>query len=157
MPTPTYTPLATVTLGATASSVTFSSIPATYRDLVLVIQHTSTGSVNFVIRANADTGSNYNQVNMIGLGTSTSSSAAASAVVGASYTTLGNTIIQAMDYSATDKHKTFLSRNNTSTPRNVRAIAVRWSDTSAITSLGVILPELSLNAGSTFSLYGVIA
>ena len=35
-PVSTYVALATTTLGATASSVTFSSIPATYRDLVLV-------------------------------------------------------------------------------------------------------------------------
>jgi hypothetical protein len=36
MPTSTYVALATTTLGATAASVTFSSIPATYRDLLLV-------------------------------------------------------------------------------------------------------------------------
>ena len=44
MPTPTYTPLATVTLGTSAASVTFSSIPATYRDLILIFDGTGSGS-----------------------------------------------------------------------------------------------------------------
>jgi hypothetical protein len=64
MPTPTYTPLATVTLASTASSVTFSSIPATYRDLVVV--HNNFGTVNndanSNFRFNGDSGSNYSRV-----------------------------------------------------------------------------------------------
>jgi hypothetical protein len=57
MPTPTYTPLATVTLGTTAASVTFSSIPATYRDLIFVLSGLG-GSANITLRYNGDSGSN---------------------------------------------------------------------------------------------------
>jgi len=71
MPTPTYTPLATVTLGSTAASVTFSSIPATYRDLILIITAQRTGSpVNVGMRFNGDSGSNYSSVFMTGTGSS---------------------------------------------------------------------------------------
>jgi hypothetical protein len=38
----TYTPIASITLGATATSVTFSSIPSTYTDLILVMNGSST-------------------------------------------------------------------------------------------------------------------
>jgi hypothetical protein len=70
-------------------------------------------------------------------------------------------IIQVMDYSATDKHKTVLVRANTNAPSVsgvVYASAGRWASTSAVTSL-VLLPEVGPNfaIGSTFNLFGVIA
>ena len=156
MPTPTYTPLATVTLGSTAASVTFSSIPATYRDLIVVIQHKGAGD-NFSARLNGDTGANYSYARMIGNGSTATSDSGSSGTIGASFSeNIGNTITQIMDYSATDKHKTILSRSNTASS-STRAHAVRWASTSAVTSFGIILASGSFDAGSTFSLYGVIA
>jgi hypothetical protein len=64
MPTPTYIPLATVTLGSADSSVTFSSIPATYRDLILVLNGTRSTTSGVRARANADAGANYPMVYM---------------------------------------------------------------------------------------------
>jgi hypothetical protein len=159
--TDTYTPLATVTLGASASSVTFSSIPATYRDLILVVNGKSvTSQANLTTRFNADSGSNYTYVEMYGNGSSAISSAAplTYAYSGNLFTNLGMTIIQYMDYSATDKHKTLLSRSSTSA-NQVGAIATRWANTAAITSLQVQALDSTNNfdTGSTFSLYGVIA
>ena len=59
----TYTPIATTTLGSATGTVTFSSIPNTYTDLVLVatrrFDNVTTGSQNTHIRFNGDTGSNY--------------------------------------------------------------------------------------------------
>jgi hypothetical protein len=64
-----------------------------------------------------------------------------------------------MDYSATDKHKTSLSRGNALGQANVSVIAYasRWANTNAITSLTVLLESGSFLTGSTLSLYGVIA
>jgi hypothetical protein len=156
MPTPTYTALATVTLASTAASVTFSSIPATYRDLILVIQHSGAGD-SFTLRMNGDTGSNYSYVYMLGNGSTTSSIAELKGEVGASYTgNIGNTVIQIMDYSSTDKHKTALSRSNTAA-NNTRAVAYRWASTSAVNSAGIVLNSGSFAIGSTFNLFGVIA
>jgi hypothetical protein len=162
MPTPTYTPLATVTLGTATGSVTFSSIPATYRDLILVFNGTSTNTdiASLQVRINADSGTNYSGVFMTGFsgGAVSSSFTDSGAVVGFTQNTGAVNIAQFMDYSATDKHKTILSRQNAATGSLVRAIAMRWANTAAITSLLCRVDTgVNFNSGSTFSLYGVIA
>jgi len=57
----TYTPIATNTLASVSTGVTFSSIPSTYTDLVLVINYrldgTGTGAAG-ALRFNSDSGSN---------------------------------------------------------------------------------------------------
>ena len=161
MPTPTYTALATVTLGSSASSVTFSSIPATYRDLILVANGTiGLSSDNVILRFNSDSGSNYSNVVMVGFGTSSVESAASTttSIVRATAGNIQSTNIwNIMDYSATDKHKTVLSRSGTNSSTSVSAAAERWANTAAITSIYVAALSTTLSAGHTFSLYGVIA
>jgi len=75
----TYTPIATTTLGSTTASYTFSSIPSTYTDLVLVVigeaYFTSTNYINTGVQFNSDTGSNYAAHYLIGNGSSVSSGA----------------------------------------------------------------------------------
>jgi hypothetical protein len=151
-----------VTLGGTATSVTFSSIPATYRDLILVVSGlTTTTTVDaLTIRFNSDTGSNYSNVTMTGDGSSAASAsstntAALAGVIGNGATSVN--VISVMDYSATDKHKTVIGRGNV--PNwGTRAAASRWANTAAITSALVRTnSDLTFTAGSTFSLYGVIA
>jgi hypothetical protein len=160
MPTPTYTPLATVTLGSSASSVTFSSIPATYRDLVMVVNGITTTNANLDIRINGDTGSNYPEVLMSGDGSSTYSEATTRTYLRLDYngfigTTAGHvSIVQFMDYSATDKHKTVLARGNNAS-NGVVATAGRWTNTAAVTSIALI--NTTFAAGMTVSLYGIVA
>jgi hypothetical protein len=160
MPTPTYKALATVTLPSSAASVTFSSIPATYRDLVLVINcKIVSGAVFPRAILNADTAENYSRVTMDGNGSSANSNTAAT-----SFITLGdanadfryNSITQFMDYSATDKHKTVLCRSNHASI-STRAIGNRWANTAAITSIKVELNSSSFDTGSTFNLYGIVS
>jgi hypothetical protein len=163
MPTPTYTALATRTLTGTASSVTFSSIPATYRDLILVLNYGETSATgNILLRYNSDSGSNYSEVAMRGASGGASSfggtytqhflNAANTRVSGIS----NNTMVQIMDYSATDKHKTALSRINFG-QNDVLAYSYRWSNTSAITSFQVIHSGSTFIVGSSFDLYGIVA
>jgi hypothetical protein len=158
MPTPTYTPLATVTLGASASSVTFSSIPATYRDLILVASGTATSNGALLLRYNGDTGSNYSRVGMAGNGSSAASFSGTDTSVGLTLwqTTQGNIKIQVMDYSATDKHTTGLSNGGLAGAEAV-AIAHRWANTAAVTSITILHNSFQMAAGTTLSLYGVIA
>jgi hypothetical protein len=157
MPTPTYTPLATVTLGSTTSSVTFSSIPATYRDLILITNGKATGGDDYVIYFNGDTTTgNYSRVLMNGNGSTTASFSGSGSNPAAIYDTDGVFVHQIMDYSATDKHKTYLARSNTAGVV-VIAGAARWANTAAITSVLAKPASASFASGTTLSLYGVIA
>lgn len=161
MPTPTYTPLANITLGSSAASVTFSSISGLYRDLILVWNGKTTNLYeNLMIRFNSDTGSNYNRVWMTGNGSAASSSSGSgedrfyAMAWGLSNTDPSNGVIQVMDYAATDKHKSVLSRFNQSAI-GVDAVAGRWASTSAITSLTVFTAASGFAAGSSLALYGI--
>ena len=161
MPTPTYTPLATVTLGSSASSVTFSSIPTdgTYRDLVVVISaKNTTGNRDIQFRFNGDAGSNYYRVYMFGNGsTATSATDGANPAQRLGYARTDEfttTITNIMDYSATDKHKTSLSRVGAAI-LGANATAGRWQNTAAINSMTFLMSAGQFTADSTFSLYGI--
>jgi len=158
MPTSTYVPLQTITLGSSASSVTFASIPQTYRDLVVVSDFTTSASASRVeIQSNSVT-SGYSTI----IAWDSGSQAFSAPGLYHGYTT-GNTrctsIMQIMDYSATDKHKTSLNRHGTlSSPSLVMMAASRFSSNDAITTLKVLpLYATTFATGSTFSLYAIEA
>jgi hypothetical protein len=162
--TPTYIPLATITLSSAQSSVTFGSISQSYRDLVLVCNSRSLYTANnvddFVVEFNGDTGSNYSTVFMAGYSGGAVSETATNARVGylqtssSGNTSLGTQIAQINDYAQTDKQKTFLGRAS-STDR-ATATAARWANTAAITSIKVFgIRGSSFAINSTFNLYGI--
>jgi hypothetical protein len=132
-----YIALATTTLGTATATVTFSSIPATYRDLVIVIigTQTATGTNGGWMRFNSDSGSNYSRVRMMGTGSAASSNTLSGTEmeVMVLQAQQSNFIINVMDYSATDKHKTVLGRSNSDFA--TIANAGRWASTSAVTSV----------------------
>lgn len=155
MPTPTYDLIASNVLGSSASSVTFSAIPATYRDLIVVINAIAPGGA-ILARYNSDTGSNYNFVRMFADGSSAYSNAYTnqnSNDIGIGGANGNVSILQIMDYSATDKHKSSLSRSND--PSYVWAHAHRWANTSAITAVQIYGSTFS--TGSSFYLYGIVS
>lgn len=161
MPKKTYTQINSVTLAASATSITFSSIPQNFRDLILVISTTGDGYI--LPRANGDSGNNYNRVVMTGSGSaaaSFSSGNISSFDIGQEISGATTTfLIQFMDYSVVDKHKTVIARSdNTSTAFNARTLAgsYRWANTSAITSMQLPITG-NYNSGSTFTLYGIEA
>jgi len=164
MPTNTYTALATLTVAVTDTQIDFASIPATYRDLVLVIGSAKSVLSNpaVVARFNSDSGTNYPYVRMTGNGSTAGAAAISSdtflnlaAAFGINTSDNATILIQIMDYSATDKQKTVLSRSNL-TSAGVEGIAGRWASTAAITSISVFLTSSnSFAAGTTFSLYGI--
>jgi hypothetical protein len=164
MPTSTYTPLANTTLATNAASVTFSSISQDYRDLVLVVNGNSTNDISIRFQVNGDTGANYYLIAMQGDGSSTASgSSGANGNVPSTWLTAISSasklawIVNFMDYSATDKHKSGLSRANY--PTNMtEAKAFRWANTSAITTIRLFSEYGgNLASGTTLALYGIAA
>lgn len=163
MATNTYTALATVTLPSNDSSITFSSIPSSYRDLVLVVTGTLiNGSSSLLWRANGDSGTNYNYVEMRGDGSTGTSSSTKDENRGrftvANVPTNQPFVLYAhfVDYSATDKFKPVLSRVNDASSL-VSATMGRWDNTTAISSIELFISVYSYKAGTTLSLYGIEA
>lgn len=153
-------PLQNLTLSSTAATVTFASIPATYRDLRVVVNAATSAEGNIFIQVNNDTGSNYTYVVMRASGGGAQGSTGTSTRIQSNYSTGLQTSSRAvntydiMDYAQTDKHKTILVRANHAD--EVDAIAGRWASTSAITSVKLTANDsTTFTAGSTFALYGV--
>jgi len=163
MPTTTYTALATVTLGSTATSVTFGNIPNTYKDLVLVVSGSYVSSANdSTIRINGDSGSSYTTVSMCGAGVdnvgSIYTASATSLLTGYYGPSLGMDVVNFIDYSSTNKNKTILSRYGTANLSTVARVG-RWisnSPISSITYFAGTAGNLTFNSGSTFDLYGIL-
>lgn len=154
MGSPTYIPLATVTLGGSDNDIIFTNIPTNlYRDLVVVFNGSISTSNNSPFYMNGDTNSgNYGRVSAWGTGSSTGSGAFYGAIWAGSQNTV---TYQFIDAGTTDKHKVALVRCNNAA-NEVSMQAIRWANTAAITSLTFIAGTgLTYTTGSTFSLYGI--
>jgi len=158
----TYEPISSQTLASTQTTITFSSIPQTYTDLVLVIQAQVNGSpINTDGNINGDTGANYSFTTLVGNGSAASSFAGTNASIlryaTAGYTdnTFGhNSINHFFNYTNTSKYKTVLCRANNAA--NGSSITTNvWRSTAAITSISIIGNPFAI--GSTFVLYGIKA
>jgi hypothetical protein len=162
MPTPTYTALANLTLSSAASTITFGSIPATYRDLVVTVQGNTSANSAIRMTFNSDSGTNYfwQRLSTTGAAAPTAAAATNSTFVNLANIPLATTtsaiqiMVNVMDYSATDKHKSALSRSGNAA-NGVEVTANRWANTSAITSIQVTAATGSWAIGSTFALYGI--
>lgn len=152
-------PLQNITLSSTATSVTFASIPGTFRDLRIVVN--AKNSVNAQgIRAqfNDDTAGNYSYIVTYGTGSGNGASGAGSGLgyadFGVNRTSNQTTLVDIMDYSATDKHKTALVRSDNATEIVLYYLA-RWASNTAITKIKLYPSDNAFTSGSTFALYGV--
>lgn len=153
-------PLQTITLGSAAASVTFGSIPSTLRDLRIVMNGTlSSANQSIFVRFNGDTSGTYNYVLMYGGGAPATSASYLNQTRG-EFGYMTSTTINAqsdvLDYSATDKHKPYVSRSNDATDLPI-AYAGRWASNSAITSVQVYPTSANFATGTVISLYGVKA
>lgn len=153
-----YIALATTTLGSATSSVTFSSIPNTYKDLVLALDATVNDFVNVLVSLNGDTSNVYTRVQMTGSGSGSGS--ASQGTHPGLYMVFGAPServyaqLQLMDYSSTNKHKTALSRGHTF-GSELAARALRWPSTAAVNSVTVTAQTGTFLTGSRLSLFGV--
>jgi hypothetical protein len=159
MATNTYVALAKVTAsGSSTTQLVMSSIPATYTDLILIGNiSTSMVGVNGYLQFNGDTASNYSWTRMLGDGSAASSSRGTSQTginyLVNDYTT---TICHIQNYSNTTTHKIALVRANSPSDYVTAAVGL-WRNTAAITSVTIDLDGNTIPSGTTFSLYGIKA
>jgi hypothetical protein len=159
---PAMVALANVTLGSTASSITFSSISGSYRDLFCVFTSPAQGNqVRPLIRLNNDSSSaNYFEIVAVGNGSSASSLTYSNSGFDpsnrfSSYNDPFTVVFNVMDYSVTNKHKTALFRIDGSTQATIMD-AGRWANTSAVTSVTFQIAGASpFPVGTSVALYGV--
>ncbi len=162
----TYTPIVSQTLSSATNSITFSSIPSTYTDLILICSCASSlgsGSPSLGVQFNNDTSTNYSLSQLVGTGSAASSNRSTSATEGQ----LGNMptasgafssiIAHFMGYSNNTTNKTVLARSSDA-DNYVILRANLWRNTSAITTIRLFEGSASnLVVGSTFTLYGIKA
>lgn len=155
----TYTPIASTTVGTATNSVTFSSIPSTYTDLILVVNGVLTGSGGGRFRVNGDTGTNYSYTRVYGNGSAAASDRNSNQdfAYGSNLTTVvSNGIYHFMNYSNTTTNKTIISRNSASDAM-VNAVANLWRSTAAINSITFDTGGYNMTTGFALALYGIKA
>jgi hypothetical protein len=158
----TYEPIATQTVGTAVATVTFSSIPQTYTDLVLVtIYDLVSGGGSMLLRFNSDSGANYGFTYLFGNGSvsasgrTTNATGVAAGRAASGGQAGGHTHI--MNYSNTTTYKSALSRSyGTIAPASPWLSVNAWRNTNAITSI-TCSDESSGNfaVGSILTLYGI--
>jgi hypothetical protein len=152
----TYEPIATTNISS-GTSVTFSSIPSTYTDLILVVNGKSTEATGVSLQFNGDTGSNYSWIGAFGSSGTTTSSGGNNVTglnMGVFYTSQSANIIQIMNYANTSVNKTVLSRaNNFGFSISMRVGL--WRSTAAINSIKVECSNYQPT--SYLTLYGIKA
>jgi hypothetical protein len=165
----TYDPIATQTLAnSTTATVSFTSIPGTYTDLVLVTVSAITSGVGDTrLNYNSDTGTNYSRTYISGDGSTATSGRQTSRTFqdidfnGYLSTTLGQnvTIINIMNYSNSTTNKTTIARPNRAASGTDASVGL-WRNTAAITRIDVTNSgsgSAYFLTGSTFTLYGIKA
>lgn len=157
----TYTRIASTALTTTASTITFSGIPATYTDIVVSAGGLTTRIGDIFLRFNSDSGSNYSRTYLVGNNANIEVSRNNDTTqISAGYFPAGSTgfgyNMQINDYSNTTTFKTMLLQY--ATIGNWSGIMCGlWRNTSAINTIDFIAQSSTFNAGTTFTLYGIKA
>jgi hypothetical protein len=162
----TYTLIEGKTLGSSTASVTFSSIPQTYTDLLLKVSARSDwsnaiNSDSLIVRPNGSS-SNLNSIRLYGSGSAAGSDTndGVNFIANANSTasTFGSTEIYIPNYTLSN-YKSISSDSASETNATtvyMGLFATLWSNTAAITSIQ-LLPQNGTNLVqySTFYLYGI--
>ena len=158
-----YESIATLTGNGSSTSLTFSSIPSTYKHLqIRALGRNSSGYIRF----NSDTAANYARHYLRGNGTASSALGAASQneMYGFEFTDNTDTaniygvgLIDILDYASTSKNKTLraLTGADKNGSGSIYLYSGLWLSTSAITSITIYSPANAPTTDSTFALYGI--
>lgn len=164
----TYEPISTTTLSSATNTITISSIPQTYTDLVLVIgsvRDSAGGSSVVAVRYNGDTGANYSctYIGASGAGGLYSGRRSSDNGIwlGGMYSPRGTFRINISNYSNTTTNKTSISRQDfyATAYESVGQYIGLWRSNAAITSVTIYSIDVSpqFDVGTSFTLYGIKA
>lgn len=162
----TYEPIATTTLGSAASTITFSSIAASWTDLRLVFTGTSANGTNFTVRLNNDSAANYSSTYVAGQGTAAQSGRFTNATEIYPALSLSTTpqmyTLDIFSYAGST-YKTFLLQESADKNGSgyVSRFVCLWRSTAAITSINITglygTAPNTFAIGTTATLYGIKA
>jgi hypothetical protein len=159
----TYTPIQTTTLGSAQASYTFSSIPSTYTDLVLIYQSANAPSAAYIgLQFNSDTsgsGTNYSATVMYGeasAGSARTTNNYNIRVVHNANQANNMMTCSIMNYANATTYKTVLARNGGAAYGTYATVGL-WRATAAISSVVVYGDSGNLASGTVLSLYGITA
>jgi hypothetical protein len=164
----TYTLIKAETLASSAASYTFSAIPSTYTDLVLKYSARGTsGGWNYInLTVNGNTSSIYSRTDLMGSGSSASSSRSSSQTS----TQLDTNTIPSQDTNIFNNAEYYIPNYLSATAKPLSAYAVGdrntteayitvtaglANTTSAISSIKLENLTSNFVTGSTFYLYGI--
>ena len=165
----TYTLIASNTLTSSAASVTFSSIPSTYTDLVLrVSARTDYADTldNIGVQFNSDTGSTYSATRIRGNGSATASARSSSTYPltihagadgsTATSSTFSNWELYIPNYTVSQNKPiaSFSVQENNAALAYIHSHAGLWSNTATISSI-YLYGLGNFVSGSSFYLYGI--
>jgi hypothetical protein len=165
---PTFTKIASNTVGSGGvATVTFSSIPATYTDLVLYATiRCTTGEDSAYLRFNNDSGSNYSWKRLLANGASVSTLGATGQaqipnlfMVNSGWTgnTFASNMVYIPNYASSNAKSVSIdaaAEANVANPR-MNIAAGLWSGTAAISQVNLISGAGNFAQYSTFTLYGI--
>jgi hypothetical protein len=157
----TYEPIATYTIPSSTASYTFSSIPATYTDLVLITSTKYVSSGGFSkLTFNGDTATNYSTTIVLGDGSTASSSRTTNQnFIAFGYdanTEISTQIVHIQNYANATTFKTVLNRHSAAGTR-AEALVGLWRKTPETISSLTLTGGNNYATGSTFTLYGIKA
>ena len=154
--------IARTTLSAATSTVTFTGIPGSYTDLVLITNVGHASSDATVYQFNGDTGSNYSRTYLSSFSTTGNSGRnTAETWINLQNQDVPTTsvsqvqVANIMNYSNSTTYKTVIGRSNVGSA-GVTATVGLWRNTAAITSITIRTASVNFVAGSTFTLYGIV-
>jgi hypothetical protein len=167
--TGSYDSIATVNVGAGGqSSISFTSIPSTYKHLQVrgIAKTTGATSTFAAIRLNGDTGANYSAHELTADGSTAGAYGAASQTSGwadpISGTDYANVFtaftLDLLDYTNTNKYKTirYLGGHSTnSTGSYLFLTSAAWQNTAAVTSLSLSFSDRNFAQYTSVGLYGI--
>lgn len=161
---PSYESIATLTGDGSSSTITFNSIPSTYKHLqIRAVVNCGGAQKDTFMTFNGDSAANYSWHYLFGDGASVGAGAtinSSNMFIGrstANTTYVSPFVIDILDYTNTGKYKTSRALNgrDNNGDGSLWITSGAWRNTNAITSISFTPNGFAFNTSTKFALYGI--